>query len=266
MPTDTAAILQIETPSIRAIQSVLKSETYAPPNVELQPFRDFYGNPCRRAILPAGDVQVAYDALVELPDLHAPSSPAGETDILTLPADVILYLLPSRYCPSDRFGELARAEFGGAAHGCARVRAICSWINRNIAYEYGASTTTTSAFETVIERRGVCRDFAHLAISFCRALNIPARYASGYCLGLKPPDFHAYFQAYLDGQWITFDATAAQPREALITAAVGRDAADCAWCSFFGDGETKGLEVNVARGETRKSEPAHPPSDAAEAL
>ena len=112
-------------------------------------------------------------------------------------------------------------------------------------YEYGTSDSGTSAYDTATQRIGVCRDFAHLGIAFCRALCIPARYVSGYCLGLEPPDFHAYFQAYLDGRWVSFDATELQPRPALVQVAIGRDAADCAWSTFYGSGDTVSLSVNV---------------------
>ena len=112
-------------------------------------------------------------------------------------------------------------------------------------YQYGTSDSGTSAYDTATQRIGVCRDFAHLGIAFCRALNVPARYVSGYCLGLEPPDFHAYFQAWLDGRWVSFDATERQPRPALVQIAVGRDAADCAWATFYGFGETKSLSVEI---------------------
>ena len=142
---------------------------------------------------------------------------------------------------------MATDLFGGAAPGFARVSAICDWINAHVTYQYGTSDAGTSAYDTAIQRIGVCRDFAHLGIAFCRALNIPARYVSGYCLGLDPPDFHAYFEAYLDGCWAAFDPTAPSLRPALVQVAVGRDAADCAWCTFYGYGETKFLSVEVTK-------------------
>ena len=116
----------------------------------------------------------------------------------------MLYTLPSRYCQSDRLVHMAQDEFGDAPPGWARVQTICEWINRHITYQYGTTDAGTSAYDTAAQRQGVCRDFAHLGISFCRALGIPARYVGGYCLGLDPPDFHAYFQAFIDGRWVSF--------------------------------------------------------------
>jgi transglutaminase-like putative cysteine protease len=192
-----------------------------------------------------GEVTIRYTANVDIVEHREPMIHAAETNVLQLPPEVLPYLLPSRYCPSDRLSHLAASEFGRTAPGYARVQTICDWINEHITYQYGVSTNATTAFETVTERMGVCRDFAHLGISMCRALNIPARYVSGYCLELAPQDFHAFFQAYLDGRWVTFDATEMQPRPALVTVAMGRDAADCAWCTFFGQGTTRSLWVSV---------------------
>ena len=173
------------------------------------------------------------------PDTRFPLLKPYEADALHLPTETLLYTLPSRYCQSDRLVAMASDLFGEVAPGFARVQTICNWINEHITYQYGVSDAGTSAYDTATQRIGVCRDFAHLGIAFCRALNIPARYVSGYCLGLDPPDFHAYFQAFLDGRWVSFDATERQPRPALVQIAVGRDAADCAWSTFYGYGETK---------------------------
>ena len=190
-------------------------------------------------------MRVEYRAVVTQPDTRYPLLKPYEADALHLPTDTLLYTLPSRYCQSDKLVALAADLFGEVAPGFARVQTICDWINVHITYQYGVSDTGTSAYDTAAQRIGVCRDFAHLGIAFCRALNIPARYVSGYCLGLTPPDFHAYFQAFLDGRWVSFDATECQPRPSLIQIAAGRDAADCAWCTFYGCGETKSLSVEV---------------------
>ncbi|HEY3332650.1 MAG TPA: transglutaminase family protein [Capsulimonadaceae bacterium] len=239
-------VLQIEAANIEGVQHIESAELYITPYADSQPFRDIYDNPCRRVLLPAGEVIVEYKALVTIPDSRSPLVQAVDTDVMTLPPDIMHYLLPSRYCPSDRMENLAYEEFGNTNPGFARVQAISSWINQHVKYQYGTSTTATTAFDTVAERVGVCRDFAHLGIALCRAMNIPARYVSGYCLELDPPDLHAFFQAYLDGRWVTFDATEVQARPALVTVATGRDAVDCAWCSFFGPGTTTTLEVNVS--------------------
>lgn len=246
LPQSVPGLLQIEARDLPGAQTVESSELVITPFAETQPFTDLYENPCRRLMLPEGDVRVEYRATVSLPDTRYPMLQPVEIDALHLPTDTLLYTLPSRYCQSDRLTNMAQDQFGDAPPGWARVQSICEWINRHITYQYGTSDAGTSAYDTAAQRIGVCRDFAHLGISFCRALGIPARYVSGYCLGLEPPDFHAWFQAYLDGRWVAFDATERQPRPALIAAAYGRDAADCAWSTFFGAGETRSLAVSVA--------------------
>jgi len=246
LPVPTPSTLQIEVAHLPEHgQTVEQSALSITPHADAEPFRDFYDNPCRRLLLPQEDVTVEYTALVDIPEVRMPLLKASEPDILSLPTETLLYTLPSRYCQSDKLMAMAQDQFGDAAPGFARVQKICNWINEHITYQYGTSDSGTSAYDTAAQRIGVCRDFAHLGISFCRALNIPARYVSGYCLGLEPPDFHAYFQAYLDGRWVSFDATELQPRPALVQVAVGRDAADCAWSTFYGMGETTYLSVDV---------------------
>ncbi len=242
----TPTTLQIEAAHLGEAQTVENAELFITPFAAAEPFLDFYGNPCRRFLMPAGDVRVEYTATVTQPDTRFPLLKPYEADALHLPTDTLLYTLPSRYCQSDRLVAMAFDLFGNAAPGFARVQTICDWINAHITYQYGTSDSGTSAYDTAAQRIGVCRDFAHLGIALCRALNIPARYVSGYCLGLTPPDFHAYFQAFLDGRWVSFDATERRPRPALVQIAVGRDAADCAWCTFYGYGETKRLVVEVS--------------------
>ncbi len=245
VPDPTPTTLQIEAAALGDAQRVDAAALFVTPYAAAEPFSDFYGNPCRRLLMPAGDVRIEYAATVTLPETHIFPSEPYEADALHLPTSALLYTLPSRYCQSDRLVALAADLFGDGPPGLARVRAICDWINAHITYQYGTSDTGTSAYDTATQRVGVCRDFAHLGIAFCRALSIPARYVSGYCLGLDPPDFHAYFEAYLDGRWAAFDPTVPFPRPALAQIAVGRDAADCAWSTFYGYGETKFLSVEV---------------------
>jgi transglutaminase-like putative cysteine protease len=246
LPVPTPTTLQIEAAQVAGAQAVASPTLTVTPFTEAEPFLDFYRNPCRRLMMAAGDVRLEYAARVTLPDTPPPpAARAHEADALHLPTDALLYTLPSRYCQSDKMVAMAADLFGDATPGFARVQTICDWINGHITYQYGASDAGTSAYDTAAQRVGVCRDFAHLGVAFCRALNIPACYVSGYCLGLDPPDFHAYFQAWLDGHWVSFDATERQPRPALVQVAVGRDAADCAWCTFYGYGETKSLSVEV---------------------
>ncbi len=246
---EAPALLAMDAKNVENYQIVESSslEISPKPVAAGNPLVDVYGNACRRMTLPGGISQISYSAVIDQPDARAPFLLAPvQTSILDLSGEALHFLLPSRYCPSDRMIDLAGDMFSGHKPGYATVLAICEWINEHVKYQYGTSNSSTSAIDTFIELQGVCRDFAHLAISMCRALTIPARYVSGYCLGLQPPDFHAYFEAYIDGRWIAFDATELQPRPALIEVAVGRDAADCAWCTLYGSGTTKELSVEVS--------------------
>lgn len=230
-------------------QRVLQETQTTAPHVPVERLRDSYGNLLWRLVAPAGKFRLRYDALLEVPAPPDPSWPAlPKTPIETLPGDVISYLWPTRYCPSDRLIGEAWRLFGHVEGGWAQVQAVCDWIHAEI--EYGAgSTSTTDSVEVFEARRGVCRDFAHLAITFCRALNIPARYVCGYLpdIAVEPPptpmDFHAWFQVWLDGAWRTFDARHNQPRIGRAVIATGRDAVDGAWVTVFGSARLLTLEV-----------------------
>jgi transglutaminase-like putative cysteine protease len=148
---------------------------------------------------------------------------------------ILTFLNPSRYCQSDRLYRLANNLFGHIDNPFVKVMALTDWIYKNVQYQSGFSNAQTSAYDTVTQQVGVCRDFAHLGIALCRALTIPARYFTGYAYQLKPGDFHACFEAYLGGQWILFDATKLVPLNGLIKIATGRDAADTAIANIFGD-------------------------------
>jgi transglutaminase-like putative cysteine protease len=204
---------------------------------------------CRRHKLAEGENVITYSATLAYgPGIRAADAPqAAPQDVLNMPTEALHYLLPSRYCPSDRLMAAATDMFGSQQTPLDKVQAIVEWLYNHVKYQYGISNVSTSAVDTLLMRQGVCRDFAHLAISLCRALTIPARYISGYCLGLEPPDMHAYFQAYVGGQWIHYDATSPEPREALIEVSRGRDAADCAWCTIYGPAQTTNLSVSVRR-------------------
>ncbi len=152
--------------------------------------------------------------------------------VVQLDGEVIPFLFPSRYCQSDKLYRLAQSKFGHIEDVYSRVVAITDWIYRNVEYLSGSTTAQTSAYDTIIERAGVCRDFAHLGIALCRALTIPARYFTGYAYQLNPPDFHACFEAFIGGQWILFDATRLAPLNGLVKIATGRDAADAAVALF----------------------------------
>lgn len=196
-----------------------------------------------RSLIPTGNFTVVYHALVE-PD-YAYDDPATLAEIppALLPLEILHYLNPSRYCESDKLMRFAVKHFGELAPGYTRVNAICNWIYANVDYLCGSTSSQTSAYDMIALRAGVCRDFAHLGIAFCRALNIPARFVSGYAQGLVPQDFHAYFEAYLGNRWYVFDATRASRQNALVRIGIGRDAADVSFATFFGAAEMRSMKV-----------------------
>ncbi len=257
-PQPMPALLQIEIapPGDQATgQQVLEEALLIGPPLEAEAFTDIFRNRNRRFITPANaDIVLDYRARVQLDGDTAPLAPrdAPAVPLPALPPQVLAMLFPSRYCESDRLAQATTDLFGQTSGGAATVYAICEWMRDKVQYEYGHSDANTSAVDTFIERVGVCRDFSHLAISFCRALNIPARYAAGYCLELDPPDFHAYFQAYLadeqsdqPGRWYSFDATWQGLRRGLVNISVGRDAVDTSMLTFFGTAQLVEQQVSV---------------------
>lgn len=205
------------------------------------------GNRYRRVLLPPGRHGFTYSASVELTPLVMAPSGIAEVPVSELPLETLPHLFPSRFCQSDRLARFALREFGPLPRGHERVAAICNWIYDHVDYLGGSSTPMTSAYDTFSLRAGVCRDFAHLGITFCRALGIPARFVSAYAWQLDPPDFHAVFEAYLGGRWYLFDATRAAPLDALVRIAVGRDAADTAFATLYGAIQPVGMHVAVTR-------------------
>jgi transglutaminase-like putative cysteine protease len=192
-----------------------------------------------------GPLRVSYQATVELNHHLQKGDHVPETVPSGIPSGVIPYLYPSRYCESDMLVRLAQHEFGKLQHGFSRVTAICNWIHDNVEYLRGSTNPLTSAYDTATERAGVCRDFAHLAIAFCRAVLIPARFVAGYAYALQPPDFHAYFEAYLDGGWYIFDPTRLAPQTGLIRIGTGRDAADTSFATIFGPATFSSMMVKT---------------------
>lgn len=182
----------------------------------------------------SGLTRISYEALVDnggrIP-LPASARQHGWND---LPQQILQYLTPSRYCPSDKFVRFAQRELGHHVAGGTRVRAVLEWIHTHVDYTAGVSNSETTAERTFVDRAGVCRDFSHLGITLCRALNIPARAVSAYAWRLEPPDFHAVFEVYLDGGWWLVDPTALAPIEGLVRVGVGRDAADIAFLTTSG--------------------------------
>jgi len=202
---------------------------------------DEFGNVRTRTIAPAGLFKLSTSFVVQdsgLPDEVAPW--AQEVPVSQLPDEAVTFLLGSRYCETDRLSALAWSLFGNTPRGWARVQAIVDYVHQRLTFGYQFARNTRTAWEGHEERVGVCRDFAHLAIALCRAMNIPARYATGYLgdIGVPavpaPMDFSAWFEVYLGGRWFTFDARHNTPRIGRILVARGRDAADCAITTTFG--------------------------------
>ena len=209
-------------------------------DVDPSDYIDGFGNVCTRITAPAGLTTISADFTIAdsgLPDILSPQ--ARQHPIHELPEDTLVYLLGSRYCETDRLGNAAWSLFAGTPPGWARVQAICDHVNQWITFGYHFARADRSAWDSYLERKGVCRDYAHLAIAFCRCMNIPARYCTGY-LGdigvprVDPMDFSAWFEVYLGGAWHTFDARNNKPRIGRILMARGRDATDVAISTTFG--------------------------------
>ena len=193
----------------------------------------------------SGVLKVRYDARVQLSRPPVDQT-LMECAVADLPHEVLHCLMPTRYCESDVMSRAAQHLFGQIPRGYQRVAYICQWIRENIAYQLGVSTATTSAKDVYLQRAGVCRDFSHLAITFCRALNIPARLVVGYVHFQEPPqDFHAVFEAWLGGQWVMFDPTALAPVERVVRVGTGRDAKDTAFATLFGPVNMRYMHIQV---------------------
>jgi len=238
-PTPVISLLDIHPdrrPDIQRQTRLLTS-----PSVRITLYRDAFGNTCRRMVAPSGGVRLLYDAVIEdsgLPDDVDPQ--AGEIPVEHLPDAVLGYLLGSRYCETDHMSDLAWRTFGHLPPGWARVQAIVDYVHDRLSFGYGYARATRTAAQAHEERVGVCRDFAHLAITLCRCMNIPARYVNGYLgdIGVPadpaPMDFSAWMEVYLGGRWHTFDARHNTPRVGRVVIARGRDATDVPLLHTFG--------------------------------
>jgi len=211
------------------------------PPLALHAYSDIYGNTCQRMVIPAGDMLLSYDAMIEVSGQADEVAPdAVQLPVEELPDEVLLYTLPSRFCLSDTLSDMAWQLFGAIEPGWARVQAICDWVHGNIRFQYGTSNSLTTSADVCSAGVGVCRDFAHLAVTFCRALNIPARYVFGYLpdIGVPPPDapmdFCAWMEVYLAGRWWTFDPRNNEPRIGRVLVGRGRDALDVAMITTYG--------------------------------
>jgi transglutaminase-like putative cysteine protease len=228
-------------------QWIMREEFSISPQVPVIEFTDVYGNLCQRVVMPIGHfhLSVRYRALVSDfvdEDAHAPIML-----VQNLPTDLLHYLLPSRYCQSDELTSLARSIVGDAWPDYQQVAMLRAWVRQNLTYESGSSNSFTTALETLNTRRGVCRDFAHLGIALCRAISIPARMVVGFLHELNPMDLHAWFEAYIGGRWFTFDATEQVTRGNRIVLAYGRDAADVALATMFGNFTLQNMQVSVTQ-------------------
>ncbi|HEV2580323.1 MAG TPA: transglutaminase family protein [Ktedonobacteraceae bacterium] len=237
---ETPAVMQVQ-PRRDAEPRILSEEWQLTPSLASDSFTDLYHNACRRMVLPAGEQIIRYDALVEVSDEKDDVDlSAQEMRIEAMPGEVLHFTLPSRYCLSDVLSDMAWQLFGSITPGYGRVQAICDWVHNNIRFQYGTSNPLTTAADVCAQGVGVCRDFAHLAVTFCRALNIPARYVFGYLpdIGVPPPDapmdFCAWMEVYLGGRWFTFDPRNNEPRIGRVLVGRGRDALDVAMVTTFG--------------------------------
>jgi transglutaminase-like putative cysteine protease len=236
----------------REVEAVMQVAPALEPNAELRReawhtaashhgYIDQHGNRCERLALPAGSSRVVYEAELLLTDPADAIDPgAPETAVADLPDEVLAYVLPSRFCLPDELGNEAWERFGELAPGWTRVQAVVDYVHGHLEFLPGSSNPWTTAIDAFRAHQGVCRDYAHLAITFCRALNIPARYVFGYlpAIGVPPPpegmDFAAWFEVYLDGRWYTFDARNNTPRTGRVAVGRGRDAIDVALLTSFG--------------------------------
>jgi transglutaminase-like putative cysteine protease len=246
-PTEMVCLLDVHSEREGDIRE--KAVVVTTPETPTKTYRDLFGNICRRFRAPAGDFTIRSDGVVEddgLPDAFDPE--ARETPVGELPDECLVYLMGSRYCQTDQLSQVAWDRFGLVAPGWGRVQAICDFVNAQISFDYMGASSTRGALEAYHGRIGVCRDYAHLAITLCRCMNIPARYVNGH-LGdigvpvVDPMDFSAWIEVYLGGQWRTFDPRNNIRRIGRIVVARGRDAADIPLMNSFGPHALKGFSV-----------------------
>ena len=249
MSAPTVATVQVRPRSDSTHQLVTETWSTQPP-VAIDEYADFYGNPVKRLVMPEGPLVLKYDAVVAVPYKPDPDATgAAQAAVDEIPGEHLHFTLPSRYCLSDVLMGMAWELFGATAPGGARVQAVCDWVHDNIQFQYGASNPLTTAVDVLEQRKGVCRDLAHLAITFCRALNIPARYVFGYLPDLyvpanpDPMDFAAWIEVYVGGRWWTFDPRNNARRVGRVLIGRGRDALDVAMLTTFGPARFRSMVV-----------------------
>ena len=250
-PQPTPMILMLNVHFTRQPDIIVPDRLITDPPLAVTPYRDMFGNWCNRIVAPQGRLLLTANGVVNDTGLPDPADRGAQQHLVQdLPDDCLMYLLPTRYCDIDRLLQIAGGLFTNTPLGWGRVQAICDFVHRHIVFGYKHARNTKTAWEAYNERTGVCRDFAHLAISFCRCMNIPARYCTGYLgdFGINPPpdepmDFSAWFEAYIGGQWHVFDARSNVPRIGRVLIARGRDAADVAIATTFGPNVLKKFVV-----------------------
>jgi transglutaminase-like putative cysteine protease len=249
-PQPTPMVLVLNIHFSRVSDLLIPDHIVTRPATAISAYRDGFGNWCSRIVAPPGEIRISTDALISdsgQPDPVDPDAPQHAVE--DLPAETLVYLLGSRYCETDRLSETAWALFGQTAFGWRRVQAICDFVHRHIVFGYQHARATKTALDAFNERTGVCRDYTHLAVTFCRCMNIPARYCTGYLgdIGVAaspdPMDFSAWFNAYLGGRWHTFDPRNNRPRIGRVLIAQGRDAADVPISNAFGPSVVKRFKV-----------------------
>jgi transglutaminase-like putative cysteine protease len=241
MPNPVAVVALLNVHPSRVPDLREPDELRVEPSVKIENYLDHFGNRCARFLAPQGKIRLYNSTLIEDSGLPDPiESNARQLAVEELPSDVLVYLINSRYCEVDRLSNVATDLFGGTQPGWSRVRTITDWVYNKVEFGYHHARATRTALDVYTERVGVCRDFQHLAITFCRCMNVPARYATGYLgdIGVpvapSPMDFSAWFEVYLDGRWWTMDARHNVPRIGRVLMATGRDAADVAITTSFG--------------------------------
>jgi transglutaminase-like putative cysteine protease len=243
LPKDVAMVTLLSVHPSRERDLLEPDELKTEPELKVTQYIDGFGNRCSRFVAPAGLLRLSGSTLIRQSDEpDEVNLSARESPVSDLPDEVLSYLLNSRYCEVDRLSNIAYELFGNVEPGWSRVQAICDWVHNRISFDYQQARPTRTALDAYTECVGVCRDYQHLAVTFCRALNIPARYATGYLgdIGVPPRlpmDFSAWFEAYLDQRWWAFDARNNQPRLGRILMATGRDASDVAMTTSFGQAD-----------------------------
>ncbi|MFN8200385.1 MAG: transglutaminase family protein [Nakamurella multipartita] len=246
----TPAVVQVTPLGGEGVSIEVEQWYLEPAQDRTHEYRDLYGNRCQRMVLPAGSSRIGYQALVTVPDATEDADPsAPEWAPQALPDDVLVYLMPSRYCLPDMLGQEAWSRFSLIPPGYGRVQAICNHVNNHLQFAYGSSSPTSTAVDVNTSGFGVCRDFTHLAITFCRALNIPARYVFGYLPDLDVPvdpapmDFAAWMEVWLGDRWWTFDPRNNRRRKGRVLIGRGRDASDVAMITSFGGPTLESMSV-----------------------